>query len=791
MNEIRKFRYSFGRYDRITINGSTYRYAGIAHDHHKFQLVTEELLEDYTITLSDRQIHNLIVKKQFRTEEAYYSKALAELRLRQDNTDLSGLDEEDVRTIFWKREWCVRFNRARAGLDGFPFPLSLTHDSLEKFIEHTKDDMARWYFRRYGEHRRRGRPVEVVQKDKSIVLEAKPFDYPGATALRNWLRAYRAANERVEAFYDGYSRCGNRAQLHPEIAAIVERCVRGFASQTRPTRNHIHEDINVELRKLNLTRDPAQKLKISTRSVNKRIARLNPFMVHAGRFGPDSAIRAFAPAGRGQEFENFLDRVEIDDWTIDLFALICTRERWKALTKDQKAAIPRVRATVTVGIDCATRCIVALNISEAAPTTAAAKAAVRTMVIDKSKMAALAGAKKDWPMHGRVGQVVTDGGPVFKAEFEKVVMASRNERALPDQDPRMRGYVESVNRTLKAFCRYFTGQSFANVVEKDDYNPEAMTSLTFDALRDALIVFIVDLYHHRKHRGLAGITPYAMWETLTNGRRQVPMDPVQQLSVFGLRRPKVSLDKHGVLIMNISYWSPELGLLRTMVGERYKVDVIVDPDDLGHVLVEVPRRMRGALRATALEHKVATNATMTDQYLLVPSVDATFHGMTIGQKAKVDAQLRAAARAAQEAGESFRLDAHASLTRRGREAALDADISSHLISEKAFNVVMRYYRYKSIGATPDLPEDAAEKAQGYIAEFMVKGRRTGNRRRRLGPIEPEAAQLPAPEQPAPNVPPAAEAIVDAPAREAAPTAEGDALDDFDIPDINDVDGDDV
>lgn len=802
MNEIRKFRYSFGRYDRITINGATYRYLGIAHDRHKFQLVTDDLIvEDHVITMSDRRIHQLVDRHQFRTEQAYYTKALAELRMRQDNTDLGGLTEEDVRTIFWKREWCVRFNRARAGLDGFPFPLSLTHDSLESFVRHVKEDMARWYFRRYGEHRRRGRPIEVEREDGTVVLEPKPFDYPSATALRNWLRAYRAANERVEAFYSGYSRCGNREQMHPEVAAIVERCVPGFASQTRPTRDHIHEDINVALRKLNLKRPPEQKLTISARSVNRRIAKLNPFMTYAGRMGPDAALRHFAPVGRGLEVENFLDRVEIDDWTVDLFALICTREKWRDLTADQKKKIPRVRATVTVGIDCATRCIVALNISEADPTTAAAKAAVRTMVSDKSDMALLAGAQSDWPMHGRPSQVVTDGGPVFQSEFEKVVMACRSERTLPDHDPRMRGYVESVNRTLKAFCRYFTGQSFASVVEKGDYNAEAMTSLTFENLRDALTVFIVDRYHHRKHRGLGDITPYAMWKTLTGGRRQMPMDPVQQLSVFGLRRPRVTLDKHGVTLMNISYWSPELGLLNTMMPDRSRVDVIVDLDNLGFALVEVPRHLRESLRAAAIQHRIATNATMTDQYLLVPSVDTAFQGMTIGEKAKDDAALRAAAHAAQEAGESFRLNAHESLTRRARLAALETGITSHLFSEKAFNVLMGHYRYKSIAATQDRTADDAKKAQKYIASFAAEARKTGVTRPRLGPLDAATPQTPAPEpiaqdekpehRPAPAPTDQIQDVKGDDPIQDGPDDYGSDPDDFDIPDINDVDEDDA
>ncbi|WAP70070.1 integrase core domain-containing protein [Jiella pelagia] len=126
-------------------------------------------------------------------------------------------------------------------------------------------------------------------------------------------------------------------------------------------------------------------------------------------------------------------------------------------------------------------------------------------------MAKWAGCRSDWAMFGRFECLATDGGPPFRDEFEDAVRHCRSGRSLPDQDPRMRGTIESFFRLFRRLCRYFTGQSFSNVVEKGDYEAEEMASLVFEGLVRAAIVFIVDSYHHRKHRGLGGRTPYAVW----------------------------------------------------------------------------------------------------------------------------------------------------------------------------------------------------------------------------------------------------------------------------------------
>src|SRR5690606_14565942 len=137
-----------------------------------------------------------------------------------------------------------------------------------------KGAVDRWYRQRYGERRKPGRPVRC--KDDEDTKERKPFDYPSPTALRNWLDRFRCFNERMEAFMPAYENCGNRRQLHPDVEAIVDRCVERYASRIEPARADIFDEVEVELKNLNERRAKERKpaLAVSESTVHRRISAL-------------------------------------------------------------------------------------------------------------------------------------------------------------------------------------------------------------------------------------------------------------------------------------------------------------------------------------------------------------------------------------------------------------------------------------------------------------------------------------------------------------------------------------
>ena len=758
MNAITPRKNSFGRYDRIIIGKAVYRYLRTDEDGaHQLQVCKDGLLEDAYLRITDAKIAELMRRRNFKVEPAYFSKALDELRARHDSTDLLALSEEDARTVFWKLEWCIRFHDARTSPRS-GFRPTMTPKDLQTFIDNEKVAMNRWYIRRFNEPRPLGRPVVVgIDENGEEIREAKPFDYPSSTALRNWLRLYARTGERMAAFAPRYYRSGNRKQLDTEYSRIIDECVLHYADRSQPTRKDILDRVEVELHRLRKRRKEPFKL-VSQSTVDRRIAKLEPFHVMAGRLGEDRALRKFLLVGRGPEALYPLHRVEMDDWEADLMTLLIDSGTWELMDERQRAQVKRVRCTVTIAIDVKTRCVVGFNVSETAPSTPGAKAGLRSITEDKTRLARYAGVEEaTWEMCGRPDGLFTDGGPVFQGEFKEAAKHCGMDVTRPDADPRMRGHVEVFFRYLRRFCRFFTGQTFSDVVKKGDYDAEGLASLTVEEFRKALIKFIVEVYHNSPRRPLLGMTPRQAWARYTEDHQPAEVTPAQRLYAFGFKEHNVSLDNQGVLHLNISYSSAALGEIWTKFAngrplkERraVKVDLVIDPGDLGHVFVHVPRQLIPHMQSNF-------PAQMHGEFLDVPALDRRNVGRTLAKHLLENEGIRKFVWEQRDLkGEIIRIEANESLTELGRRAAVRAGVATHLLTAKDYERLVKKFRRKAAHVTEGDPigddPSTAGPAHGTV---VAAGRRKGPKPEPPAPLDPfetavEPATLPAPDEAAP------------------------------------------
>jgi hypothetical protein len=692
--------YLFGRHDRLVIDGQSFRVERKVRDSHVLQPVTGDLIaEDFFIVKADSEISSLMRSKRLRIVEGYYSKALGILRVRFDDSDLSDLSEEQLRTLSWKKEWCVRFLDAAANVDGRWRPRRTIPD-FARFIEENHDLMDRWYLDTFGERRRPGRR----QQGKA----GKAFDYPSASTLRDWVGKFIQGYCRLDSLRPHHSNCGNRNQLDPRAAAVIAVEVQKHASLLKPAVSDICENVDLALYDINKMLPAHQQVYASHNAVRRRIHRLDPFMVDAGRKGSDYALRKYTPVGKGLQITTALGRVEMDDWEVDLHTLVEKSSVWKALSPEQRKRVPRVRMNLTAGIDCASRCIVGFNLSLSSPSTATTKPALRSVMIDKTELAAAAGATASWHMHGRPRLVATDGGPAYGEEFDMAAMRVNVGRAVPEQDPRMRGTVEAFFRNLKRLCRYFAGRAFANVVEKGDYPAEQLASLTVGEFYKTVIIFIVDYYHLRPHRGLEGRTPYAKWEQLAKaGLPPSPSD--EQLAVaFGLPRKARTVTKHGVDFIGISYNSLPLARLHGMVGKN-KVDVTVEPEDLGHVYVLIPRHLRGRIEGVPDDR----------HFLVVPSVDGTGKGKTLASVLMARRDVREFLRAEEEQGRAIRIEAHRHFLDLSDSVVKRAAIPTHVITGKTMDMMEKRINFSAEAAFGSVQYASEEADEGTLGQVVA------------------------------------------------------------------------
>lgn len=431
---------------------------------------------------------------------------------------------------------------------------------------------------------------EPGQTGKHILLP-KP---PCPSALLRWVRNFQ--NDGLAGLCDGKCRSGNwHRRIGVDELAFMSPYVDEYADPSRPTQKTIFDNIEAAFIEENHRRELSGLSLLvmpSRETVRQEILRLDPYHTYLARYGEAAARKKFAPVGKGLQVTRPLERVEIDEWTVDLVALCAQVGLLDHLTDEEKKALglnkKKARWILTVAICATTRCIVAMRLSR----TASKSSAVQTLEMitqDKGVWADIFGARSPWNMWGTPELVVTDNGSAFISFEMRAAMQDlgiRAERA-PAGLPELRGRIERVFRTMStALMPLLTGRTFSDVVAKGDANPEDRAALTPEELSEALVRWVVDIYHNRPHEGLDGETPANCWNRLVAEYGvQPPPDLRRCRLVFGTRL-KRTLSKKGICVLGNYYHSEDLARWMLRSADR-QLAVRWHHQDIGAIAVQL------------------------------------------------------------------------------------------------------------------------------------------------------------------------------------------------------------
>ena len=261
---------------------------------------------------------------------------------------------------------------------------------------------------------------------------------------------------------------------------------------------------------------------------------------------------------------------------------------WERLTDKDRELVERRRPWLCVAIDVASRCILGMRLSET--TTADNTMAVLKMIIsDKTPFANAAEAQSPWDMMGTPELIVSDGGSALVCGRVQTAITDLMGGAAqpPAGRPNLRPYIERSFRSLATgFLPFFTGQTFANPVDRGDYESEARASLTFDELALGFVRYVVDKYHNTPHEGLAGETPRNAWLRLTKDFPVMPPPDANHCRhIFGVTISRI-LGPRGVQFAGLYYQSETLQAHFRDAG-GVMIDVRVDEDDIRQASVKI------------------------------------------------------------------------------------------------------------------------------------------------------------------------------------------------------------
>lgn len=387
--------YAFGQYDRVIIGGTYYTVAPHGRNEEGWLLERDDG-SGRCQSISHRELSRLGSTGHIRDERNHYAPNGAKRRLATGGTLISELGSAQT----------ARVSKRSAYVEAF---LELEH---QKLIKRTDEAI------KASEDLLRSRAMALTARLTGGVGVQDSQDLnktPSARTLRRWLREYQVLGPG--GLIDAMNRRGNRNSLMgPEEQALLMREVQRYASETRPTMKTIHENVGRAFAVYNEERTAEGRYPFSVPSyeaVRRTIHTLDPYAVVVAREGVEAARKKFMPVGEGLRLTLPLERVEIDENTIDIISFAHSIGLFGFLTEEEQRLCglekSKARWFITVAICATTRCILGMAFSRSAREEASLQV-LQMILSDKGKWADATGSLSSWDMHGTPIPIVTDNG---------------------------------------------------------------------------------------------------------------------------------------------------------------------------------------------------------------------------------------------------------------------------------------------------------------------------------------------------------------------------------------------
>jgi putative transposase len=595
--------YRFDPTDRLTIGKRSYVWKETSTQGHLLERVDEPNL---TEAFSHDQIATLLHAGALIRDERYFAAATQLAMSHAEITCLAVLTDDEQSEIVRRAEYVRRFLRLeedwrghralrrarRLALGEPPRRVTRSDKVMKTIIKLVNDEM------RQIDYAAALARIRTKEATKRFGINAKVHKSISARTLRRWLTTYETALAQDGAtratallmLRPLYRNCGNRAPRYDfECYAFIRKHAVAYASRERPSVETCYRAMERDIGAFNASRRSRDLPEIALPSktlLGKHIKSLDKFWVCVQRFSLEKARAKFASIGQGPDAERPLQRVEMDGWEVHLKTLLIGAGVYGRLTAKQREAVDKVRMVLSVVIDCATRCILAMRLTRTEDALAGVSALAMAMS-DKSALAAAAGALTTWHMGGTPGSLFVDNGYAANILRESAIHSIIHVSVVPAALPWLRPYIERLFRTFDLqLMPLFSGRTFANVVEAEGYDSDKLASLTAEELADGFVRYAVDVYHLLPHEGLHGETPYDAWQRMTRETPPLPPpDKAKFAAVFGVRH-RATLGRHGLRALCITYQSDELQELFRRGGAT-DVEFKIHPEDAAFAVVMI------------------------------------------------------------------------------------------------------------------------------------------------------------------------------------------------------------
>ena len=246
------------------------------------------------------------------------------------------------------------------------------------------------------------------------------------------------------------------------------------------------------------------------------------------------------------------------------------------------------RPWLSVAIDIATRCVVAIYVAMERPNAGTVALLLSRIALAKEAWLATIGVEVDWPMRGLPKTLHLDNAAEFKSRALRMGCGQYGIELMyrPVGRPQFGGHIERMNRTLMQRLKGLPGATGNSTAGRKARESADRAALSLQEFERWLTLEVAQRYHNSAHRGLMGATPASAWATLTQPLppRLLPPGPDEAMRFLVHFMPMVSrtIQDDGLTLFHIRYWHPIFVAWR--VSHRSAV-VRYHPENLSRIFV--------------------------------------------------------------------------------------------------------------------------------------------------------------------------------------------------------------
>ena len=395
------------------------------------------------------------------------------------------------------------------------------------------------------------------------------------TTLYRWLRKYKSTGTLTGLLPKPSGRRKGETRLDFMAEDVMQNVINNYyLTKQRPSVQSVINKINIDCKNRGITAP-------SKNTIRNRIHKLAEYDVLKKQGNRSTARTKFEPVPGSFEAEYPMQIIQIDHTPVDLILV----------DDDTREAIGR--PYVTIAIDIYSRMIVGYYLTLSPPSSTSVALCITSTVLSKERTLLDLDIDADWNVWGFPETIHVDNGADFRAEALRTAGLAHgiNIEFRPVGKSNFGGHVERVIGTLMKAVHEIPGTTFSSIHERQEYDSDKNSSMTFKEFERWLVTFITKVYHKRKHEGI-GMSPEQLWEKGIFGEESSigllpkPADPMS-VTIDFLPIFHRTIQKNGVNIEGLNYYDhllrSKINMLDEGANKKKKFIFKRDPRDIKYV----------------------------------------------------------------------------------------------------------------------------------------------------------------------------------------------------------------